>query len=158
MNGKGLMQAEWLTVDGWLFELYTISNILFQVSRVQCSLWICCLSFTGIRWSCSDINSTQMGKCSSSSSGDLNDVRGGGEIWGNRWWKWDPINLLIQTGESSDILLKLISDKKEKKKRAPCLFSLHAGLLSMLSISVSLTRLEIISFSSFTKLYYSPLI
>lgn len=30
MNVKGLMQAEWLTEDGWLFELYTISNILYQ--------------------------------------------------------------------------------------------------------------------------------
>lgn len=33
MNVKGLMQAEWLTGDGWLFELYTISNILYQVPR-----------------------------------------------------------------------------------------------------------------------------
>lgn len=27
MNVKGLMQVGWLTGDGWLFELYTISNI-----------------------------------------------------------------------------------------------------------------------------------
>lgn len=38
MNVKGLMQAEWLTGDGWLFELYTISNILYQVSALYNAL------------------------------------------------------------------------------------------------------------------------
>lgn len=34
--------------DGWLFELYTISHILCQVSGVRTSACICCLSFSEI--------------------------------------------------------------------------------------------------------------
>lgn len=44
------MQAECVAGDGWLFELLTISNILYQVSGVQGSvcIWPGCLDINSL--------------------------------------------------------------------------------------------------------------
>lgn len=71
MNVVGLMQAESLSGDGWLFELYSISNILFYEVRllaqphldrfnkvhlayISSPLHVCtCILVTLINWPCS---------------------------------------------------------------------------------------------------------